>query len=194
MKSFISDALTRAGPAAAPEMAPSFKGYAQEDEELSKILCQLEDQHQDHRLRRRRLEHHRPHDRGRHRRGGAVRPEHRCAASSGDQGAAQDPLGRRSTRGLGAGALPQVGEEAAREAEEELKKALHGADIVFITAGMGGGTGTGSAPYVAQMAKDMGALTICVVHIAVQGRRERSARRTPSGGWSGCARSPIRSS
>jgi len=71
-------------------------------------------------------------------------------------------LGRRSTRGLGAGALPQVGEEAAREAEEELKKALNGADIVFITAGLGGGTGTGSAPFVAQMAKDMGALTICV--------------------------------
>jgi cell division protein FtsZ len=71
-------------------------------------------------------------------------------------------LGRRSTRGLGAGALPQVGEEAAREAEEEIKKALHGADIVFITAGLGGGTGTGSAPFVAQVAKDLGALTICV--------------------------------
>jgi len=72
-------------------------------------------------------------------------------------------LGRRSTRGLGAGALPQVGEEAAREAEEELRKALQGADIVFVTAGLGGGTGTGSAPYVAQLAKDMGALTIAIV-------------------------------
>ncbi len=64
---------------------------------------------------------------------------------------------------MGAGALPQVGEEAAREAEEELRKVLTGADIVFITAGMGGGTGTGSAPFVAKMAKDMGALTIAVV-------------------------------
>jgi len=72
-------------------------------------------------------------------------------------------LGRRSTRGLGAGALPQVGEEAAREAEDELRKILTGSDIVFVTAGMGGGTGTGSAPYVAKLAKDMGALTIAVV-------------------------------
>jgi len=72
-------------------------------------------------------------------------------------------LGRRSTRGLGAGALPQVGEEAAREAEEDLRKVLNGADIVFVTAGMGGGTGTGAAPYVAKIAKDMGALTVAVV-------------------------------
>ena len=72
-------------------------------------------------------------------------------------------LGRRSTRGLGAGALPQVGEEAAREAEDDIRKVLNGADIVFVTAGMGGGTGTGSAPYVAKIAKDMGALTVAVV-------------------------------
>ena len=72
-------------------------------------------------------------------------------------------LGRRSTRGLGAGALPQVGEEAAQEAEEEMRKALQDANIVFVTAGMGGGTGTGSAPYVARLAKDMGALTIAIV-------------------------------
>jgi len=72
-------------------------------------------------------------------------------------------LGRRATRGLGAGALPQVGEEAAREAENEIRKLLTGADIVFVTAGMGGGTGTGSAPYVAKIAKDMGALTVAVV-------------------------------
>jgi cell division protein FtsZ len=63
-------------------------------------------------------------------------------------------LGRRLTRGLGAGALPQVGEQAAREAEEELKKALADSDMVFITLGLGGGTGTGSAPVVAQLAKD----------------------------------------
>jgi len=71
-------------------------------------------------------------------------------------------LGRRTTRGLGAGALPQVGEEAAREAEEELRNILAGSDIVFITAGLGGGTGTGSAPIVAQLAKELGALTVAI--------------------------------
>lgn len=71
-------------------------------------------------------------------------------------------FGRRTTRGLGAGALPQVGEEAAREAEDEIKKALRDADIVFITCGLGGGTGTGSAPLVAQIAKELGALTVAI--------------------------------
>ncbi|OGS42168.1 MAG: cell division protein FtsZ [Euryarchaeota archaeon RBG_16_62_10] len=71
-------------------------------------------------------------------------------------------LGRRVTRGLGAGALPQVGEEAAREAEEEIKKALADADIVFVTCGLGGGTGTGSAPFMAQVAKEQGALTVAI--------------------------------
>jgi len=71
-------------------------------------------------------------------------------------------LGRRVTKGLGAGALPQVGEEAAREAEEELKKAVSGSDIVFVTCGLGGGTGTGAAPFVAQLAKEGGALTIAI--------------------------------
>ena len=72
-------------------------------------------------------------------------------------------LGRRCTRGLGAGALPRVGEEAAAEADDELRRSLMDAHIVFVTAGMGGGTGTGSAPYVAKLAKDMGALTVAVV-------------------------------
>jgi len=71
-------------------------------------------------------------------------------------------LGRRVTRGLGAGALPQVGEEAAREAEEEIKKALADSDIVFITCGLGGGTGTGSAPFIAQLSKELGALTVAI--------------------------------
>ena len=71
-------------------------------------------------------------------------------------------IGRRSTKGLGAGALPQVGEEAAREADEEIRAALTGADIVFITCGLGGGTGTGAAPYVASIAKEMGALAIAI--------------------------------
>jgi len=78
-------------------------------------------------------------------------------------------LGRRSTRGLGAGALPKVGEESAMEAEEELRKALLDANIVFVTAGMGGGTGTGSAPYIAKIAKDIGALTIAVTTIPFRG-------------------------
>ncbi len=71
-------------------------------------------------------------------------------------------IGRRSTKGLGAGALPQIGEEAAREADEEIRAALAGADIVFVTCGLGGGTGTGAAPYVASVAKEMGALAIAI--------------------------------
>ena len=78
-------------------------------------------------------------------------------------------LGRRVTKGLGAGALPQIGEEAAREAEEELRTVLHGADIVFTTCGLGGGTGTGSSGYVARLAKEMGALTIAVVTMPFKG-------------------------
>ncbi|NLK26276.1 MAG: cell division protein FtsZ [Euryarchaeota archaeon] len=78
-------------------------------------------------------------------------------------------LGRRATRGLGAGALPQVGEEAAREAEDELRKALVDAHIVFVTAGMGGGTGTGSSAVVAKQAKDMGALTVAVTTLPFRG-------------------------
>ena len=78
-------------------------------------------------------------------------------------------LGRRSTRGLGAGALPQVGENAAREAEEEIKKALADANIVFVTGGMGGGTGTGSAQVVTQLAKEAGALAVAVVTVPFRG-------------------------
>ena len=72
-------------------------------------------------------------------------------------------LGKRLTRGLGAGALPQVGEEAAREAEEDLINAMGKIDIAFVTAGMGGGTGTGSAPIVAELAKRQKALVISIV-------------------------------
>ena len=78
-------------------------------------------------------------------------------------------LGRRITKGLGAGALPQIGEEAAREAEEELRAIVQGADIVFVTCGLGGGTGTGSCGYVARLAKEMGALTIAVVTLPFRG-------------------------
>jgi cell division protein FtsZ len=78
-------------------------------------------------------------------------------------------LGRRVTKGLGAGALPQIGEEAAREAEEELRTLMHGSDIVFVTCGLGGGTGTGSCGYVARLAKELGALTIGVVTLPFRG-------------------------
>ncbi|MEM2943959.1 MAG: cell division protein FtsZ [Methanomassiliicoccales archaeon] len=78
-------------------------------------------------------------------------------------------LGRRSTRGLGAGALPQVGEEAAREAEEEIRKALADAHLVFVTAGMGGGTGTGGISVISDIAKQMGALTVAVVTTPFKG-------------------------
>ena len=71
-------------------------------------------------------------------------------------------LGRRTTRGLGAGAQPQIGEAATKENEEEIKALLEGTDIAFITCGLGGGTGTGSAPVIAEWAKEAGALTIAV--------------------------------
>ncbi|MGC8689388.1 MAG: cell division protein FtsZ [Thermoplasmata archaeon] len=72
-------------------------------------------------------------------------------------------LGRRLTGGLGAGAIPEIGLKSALESEEEIKKVLEGTDIVFITAGMGGGTGTGSAGVVARIARELGALTVAVV-------------------------------
>lgn len=72
-------------------------------------------------------------------------------------------IGREETRGLGAGADPKVGERAAADNEEEIKDTLEGADMVFVTAGEGGGTGTGGAPIVARVAREMGALTIGVV-------------------------------
>ena len=72
-------------------------------------------------------------------------------------------LGHKLTKGLGAGMKPSVGKDAALESYDELRTALDGADIVFIAAGLGGGTGTGAAPVVAQIAKEIGALTIAVV-------------------------------
>lgn len=72
-------------------------------------------------------------------------------------------IGEKLTKGLGAGAKPEVGEKAAEENTEELTQALKGADMVFVTCGMGGGTGTGAAPVVARIAKDMGILTVGVV-------------------------------
>ncbi|HVI19298.1 MAG TPA: cell division protein FtsZ, partial [Gaiellales bacterium] len=72
-------------------------------------------------------------------------------------------IGSKITRGLGAGADPSIGREAAMESRDELKEALKGADMVFVTAGKGGGTGTGAAPIIAEIARELGALTVGVV-------------------------------
>ncbi|MFZ5596351.1 MAG: cell division protein FtsZ [Bacillota bacterium] len=72
-------------------------------------------------------------------------------------------IGAKLTKGLGAGANPEIGQKAAEESRDEIIKCLKGADMVFVTAGMGGGTGTGAAPLVAEVAKEMGALTVGVV-------------------------------
>src|SRR5499426_1255768 len=82
-------------------------------------------------------------------------------------------IGAKATRGLGAGADPGVGREAATESRDELKEALKGADMIFVTAGEGGGTGTGGAPIVAQLAGEIGALCVGVVTrpFSFEGRR-----------------------
>lgn len=82
-------------------------------------------------------------------------------------------IGGKLTRGLGAGANPEVGKKAAEESKEQLEEVLQGADMIFVTAGMGGGTGTGAAPIIAQIAKDLGALTVGVVTrpFSFEGRR-----------------------
>ena len=162
MKSFISDAMSRAGPANESSMS-TYKAQTAEDEELEKILMSLRtnikilgcggggsntiDRLYQTNIKDAELY--------------AVNTDAQHLLIT--RAHKKILLGRRSTKGLGAGALPQVGEEAAREAEEDLRKVLMGADIVFVTAGLGGGTGTGSAPYIAQLAKEMGALTIAIV-------------------------------
>jgi cell division protein FtsZ len=85
-------------------------------------------------------------------------------------------IGRKHTGGRGAGSVPQIGEEAALENKEDIVAAIDDSDMVFITAGLGGGTGTGSAPVVAQAAQEAGALTIAVVTIpfTAEGKRRRS--------------------
>ncbi len=85
-------------------------------------------------------------------------------------------IGQKLTRGLGAGGNPSIGQKAAEESRDEIATALEGADLVFITAGMGGGTGTGAAPIVAEVAKEMGALTVGVVTrpFVFEGRRRTS--------------------
>lgn len=85
-------------------------------------------------------------------------------------------IGGKLTRGLGAGANPEVGKKAAEESREQLEEVLRGADMVFVTAGMGGGTGTGAAPVIAQISRDLGALTVGVVTrpFTFEGRKRQS--------------------
>ena len=85
-------------------------------------------------------------------------------------------IGRTKTRGLGAGSLPQIGEEAARETEDEIRVIVDGADMVFVTCGLGGGTGTGASPIISEAGRDSGALTIAVVTLpfGVEGVIRRS--------------------
>jgi cell division protein FtsZ len=90
-------------------------------------------------------------------------------------------IGKKLTRGLGAGARPEVGRQALAESEEEVRRALEGADLVFVTAGMGGGTGTGAAPLVAEIARDMGALTIGVVTKPFSFEGKKRARQAMQG-------------
>lgn len=89
------------------------------------------------------------------------------------EGDAKILIGRELTQGLGAGSNPRVGEESARESEHEIKKKLLGGDMVFITCGLGGGTGTGAAPVIADLAKKQGALTIAVVTLpfSIEGQK-----------------------
>ena len=83
-------------------------------------------------------------------------------------------IGQKLTHGLGAGGKPEIGEGAAQESKDEIQDTLKGADMIFITAGMGGGTGTGAAPVVAEIARDMGILTVAVVTkpFAFEGKRK----------------------
>ena len=100
----------------------------------------------------------------------AVNTDHQVLMSSKANSKLQ--LGEKITGGMGAGAKPEIGKKAAEESKEEISAALQGANMVFITAGMGGGTGTGAAPIVAQIAKEMGMLTVAVVTkpFTVEGR------------------------
>jgi len=82
-------------------------------------------------------------------------------------------LGRRVTKGLGAGSLPQIGEEAARENEDEIRKYITGSDMVFVTCGLGGGTGTGGGFVISKLAKDAGALTVAFVTLPFRGEGQQ---------------------
>lgn len=90
-------------------------------------------------------------------------------------------IGRELTRGRGAGSNPEIGRQAAEEAKEEIERILSGADIVFITAGLGGGTGTGAAPVVARIARDLGILTVAVVTLPFEFEGRKRANNAQVG-------------
>ncbi len=114
----------------------------------------------------------RPVRRGEHRRPGAAA----CSRAETRIG-----LGAKVTHGLGAGGKPEIGEKAALEDRETIAGALRGADMVFVTAGMGGGTGTGAAPVIAQVARDLGALTVAVVTMPFDFEGRAKARLAEEG-------------
>ena len=86
-------------------------------------------------------------------------------------------IGEKVTRGLGCGADPSVGEKSAEESRDEIAEAISNTDMLFITAGMGGGTGTGAAPVVAQIARDLGILTVAVL-MTTQASKKHSTWQT----------------
>jgi cell division protein FtsZ len=90
-------------------------------------------------------------------------------------------IGSKLTKGLGAGANPDIGQKAAEESREDIEQILRGADMVFVTAGMGGGTGTGAAPVVAEIAKQLGALTVGVVTKPFTFEGKRRAQQAETG-------------
>ncbi len=90
-------------------------------------------------------------------------------------------LGKKLTRGLGAGARPEIGRQAIAESADDVRKVLDGADLVFVTAGMGGGTGTGAAPIVGEIAREMGALTIAIVTCPFSFEGKKRARQAEQG-------------
>src|SRR5699024_2183576 len=90
-------------------------------------------------------------------------------------------MGREKTGGRGAGSIPRIGEEAARETLDDIESALDGSDMVFVTTGLGGGTGTGSAPVIAEAAQDAGALTIAIATIPFTAEGERRRANADAG-------------
>ena len=90
-------------------------------------------------------------------------------------------IGEKITKGLGAGAKPEVGAQAAEESREDISKLVKGADLVFVTCGMGGGTGTGAAPVIAGIAREMGILTIGVVSKPFMFEGKQRMRNAESG-------------
>ena len=104
------------------------------------------------------------------------------------------PVGMEITRGLGTGGDPHLGEQAVRESEEQVRRALRGSDLVFIAAGEGGGTGTGGSPLVAKIAREMGALTVAVVDAAVRLRGQPAHRGRRGAAWRRSRARPTRSS